>query len=75
MEWHYVFDAEGRLISKETFKPKSYGEFPEDGESVIVPMAPWLWVFSNPFISWAMFMTGMVMAHIAQRAGKGKAAS
>jgi YD repeat-containing protein len=46
-QWHYVFDAAGRLISKNTYQPKSYGDFPEDGESLVVRTATWLWVFRS----------------------------
>ncbi len=74
-QWHYVFDMEGRLISKDSYQPDSYASFPEEGESVVVPTAPWLWIFSSPGISWAVAMTGMVMLVIMQRAGKQKAAS
>lgn len=74
-EWHYVFDLDGRLIAKDTYQPKSYSDFPENGESVVVPTAPWLWVFSNPGISWAVAATGMLMLAFLQRVGKRRAAS
>ena len=65
--WHYVFDMEGRLISKNSYLPKSYDSFPEKGESVVVPTAPWLWIFSNPFISWAVGAMGMVLLIVMHR--------
>jgi hypothetical protein len=73
-QWHYVFDPDGRLISKDTYQPRRYDSFPEEGESLVVPTAPWLWVFSHPGISWAVMVTGMVMLAIAQRSGRRKAA-
>jgi hypothetical protein len=75
-QWHYVFDTDGRLISKNTYRPKSYGSFPEEGESVVVPTAPWLWVFSNPGISWVVAAMGMVILVIMRGgASKRRAAS
>jgi hypothetical protein len=60
-QWHYVFGMDGRLISKSTYRPKSYNSFPTDGESLVVPTAPWLWTFSHPGISWAVVVMGMVI--------------
>ena len=74
-QWRYVFGLDGRLISKSTYQPKTYTSFPDAGESLVVPTAPWLWAFSHPGISWAIAMTGMVMLIIMERAGKRKAAS
>jgi hypothetical protein len=70
---HYVFDMDGRLISENTFQPESYGSLPE-GESVIVPTAPWLWAFSSPGISWAVAVTGMVILGVMHTVGNRKAA-
>jgi hypothetical protein len=69
-QWHYVFDVAGRLISKDTYRPKSYSSFPDEGESVVVRTAPWLWIFASPGISWAAVAIGMLMLFIIQRAGK-----
>lgn len=73
-QWHYVFETDGRLVSKESYRPKSYGDFPKEGESVVVPTAPWLWGFSNPVFSWAIAATGMVLLGIMQKVGKRKTA-
>ena len=51
-DWHYVFDTEGRLISKQSYLPKSYGSFPDKGEATFVPTPPWLLGFSQPIFSW-----------------------
>jgi YD repeat-containing protein len=74
-QWHYVFDTDGRLVSKQTYQPKSYGSFPDEGESVVVPTPPWLWVFSSPGFSWAVLVTGMVILLSVRRVDKRKAAS
>jgi hypothetical protein len=74
-QWQYVFDMDGRLISKNSYRPESYGSFPEEGVSVVVPTAPWLWVFSNPVISWAVGATGMVMLIVIRLAGRREAAT
>ena len=56
---HYVFDTQGRLISK-SHLPRSYYTFPEEGESMFVPTSPWLMLFSHPFYSWGLGLAGMV---------------
>jgi hypothetical protein len=73
-QWHYVFDTDGHLISKNTYPPKSYGSFPGGSESAVVPTAPWLWVFSNPGISGAVLLAGVVILAVMQRAGRRRAA-
>lgn len=70
--WQYVFDVRGRLISKSTYEPKTYSDFADLGESIVVPTSPWLWVFSSPFIAWVVLMTGMGVGGIAQKAGQRK---
>jgi len=72
--WHYVFAMNGTLISKNCYDPRSYDSFPSEGESMVVPTAPWLWTFSHPGISWAVLAIGVVMLLIMQKAGKRKAA-
>jgi len=72
---HYVFDTGGQLISKSSYRPNSYDSFPEVGVSAVVPTAPWLWVFSNPAISWAVLMIGFVPMIVIRLADKRKAAT
>jgi hypothetical protein len=72
--WHYIFAMDGKLISKNTYEPKSYDSFPEEGESFVVPTAPWLWTFSHPGISWAVALMGMVILAIRERPRERKAA-
>jgi hypothetical protein len=75
-QWHYVFDLDGRLLSKQTYEPLFYGSFPDEGESVAVPTPPWLWVFSNENRSIAVLGAGIVILLITQpKPSKRKAAS
>jgi hypothetical protein len=74
-QWQYVFDLDGRLISKSTYRPKSYDSFPAEGASLVVPTSPWLWTFSHPGISWTVIAIGMGILIIMQRTGKRKAAT
>ncbi len=55
---HYVFEKDGTLISKDTCEPAAYDLFPDNGKSIVVATAPWLWPFSNPIISWAVGAIG-----------------
>lgn len=68
----YVFDMEGRLISKDSYKPDTYDSFPDLGQPVVVPTSPWLWVFSKPGYSWAALVIGMALCFVARRSRGGK---
>jgi len=57
-EHHYSFTQGGQLISSETFS-EPYSSLPE-GESVVVPTSPLLWIFSSPFLSWGLALFGFV---------------
>ncbi len=69
-QWHYVFDLNGGLVSKKSYAPDSYSNFPDGGEFYIVPTPPWLWVFSNPFFSWGTAILGMILLIIEQKMKK-----
>ena len=58
-QWHYVFDLNGKLLSKEKYSPASYSAFQGEGQSYVVPTPPWLWVFSSPFYSWLLIALGI----------------
>lgn len=58
-DWHYVFGIDGEQLSKQEYTPKQYSSFPDKGAPAVVPTAPWLWVFSSPFISWGVMMLGI----------------
>ncbi len=57
----YLFNANGELLSERTYSTEdSYSSFPDKGTAYIIPTSPCLWVFSHPFISWAVAMIGLV---------------
>lgn len=56
---HYVFELDGTLVSKEAYAPATYESFPDNGKSMVVPTALWLWPFSHPLISWVFFAIGI----------------
>jgi len=72
---HYVFNLDGRLDSSGTYSPRSYSEFPTPTEAYFVPTALWLWPFSNPFISWGVGASGMVLLIIQSKLSKKRRAS
>lgn len=73
-QWHYVFDMDGGLISKQTYEPKTYNEFPDTGASMLVPTAPWLWIFSHPGYSWAVVALGFLIHYFTPETRKRLAA-
>lgn len=73
-QWHYVFDLSGKLLSKETYTPASYSSFSNEGQSHVVPTAPWLWVFSSPLYSWLSAMVGMVLLIVTEKLSRKKGA-
>jgi hypothetical protein len=68
--WHYEFDLNGHVLSKSTYAPASYSDFPESQEAHWLPLAPWLWVFSHPFLSWTSFIIGIVLVGTHDRLKK-----
>ena len=60
-QWHYIFNLNGDLISKEKFTPKTYDAFNSAGVYLSIPIAPWLIVFSHPFYSWILAIIGMII--------------
>jgi YD repeat-containing protein len=58
--WHYVYDPNGTLLSKESYSPVSYSSFPDEGTTCYVPTPWWLWMFSSPIWSWLVVAVGMV---------------
>ena len=57
----YAFDLGGRLLSSGSYSPSSYSDFADGPEAWFVPTAPWLLVFSHPWISWATAASGIVL--------------
>lgn len=58
-EHHFSFSEDGRLIASTTILPGVFSGLPK-GQSVVVPTSPLLWVFSSPFLSWAVMVIGFV---------------
>jgi len=71
MQLHYVFNTNGKWISKTEYPPASYDSFHDSGQSFVVPTAPWLWAFTNPFISLAAIMVGMILSSMADPSKRG----
>ena len=63
-QWHYVFDESGALISRKNYTPETYSSLDGAGQSVVVPTAPWLWVFTHPGISWAALFVGIIVMQV-----------
>jgi hypothetical protein len=65
-EWHYVFDLEGRVVSKQSYAPASFDSFPDLGRAANVPTSPWGWVFSRPFYALFVGFVGMATLGLVQ---------
>jgi hypothetical protein len=65
--WDFVFDTQGRMISKEKYGATSGPNFRNDGEAMFVPTRLWLWVFSSPFLSFFTMMAGMGLIMLIAR--------
>jgi hypothetical protein len=55
---HYTFTENGDLVSTRTLSEPFDSKGSSD-EWVVVPTSPLLWVFSSPFLSWAVAVVGM----------------
>jgi hypothetical protein len=65
--WHYVFDLQGALLSKEHYPQATYDSFPVEGAAYTVPTAPWLWVFTSPAYSWLAAAVGMLLLFLKDK--------
>lgn len=63
---HYVFTAEGDLVSRTANAPNAVPGPTQNGRSVLVPTRIWLWVFSGPFYSFAAIVPGMLLMMFIQ---------
>src|SRR6202035_4206271 len=52
-EHHYSFAQDVHLIGSESL-PEPFSLLPDEGQSVVVPTSPLLWIFSSPFLSWGV---------------------
>ena len=59
-DWHYVFDMEGHLISKDSYSylPESYYPLSGKSEKLFVPTSLWLLSFSQPMFAWVAAAIG-----------------
>lgn len=73
-DWRYTYTLGGDLITRLSYSPASYSSFPDQGERRLIPTRPWLWVFSSPFISWAVGALGMVVLIVLERKAKRRVA-
>jgi hypothetical protein len=53
------FTENGDLISDASMS-EPYDSLPNNGQSVLVPTSPLLWVFSGPFVSWGVAVVGFI---------------
>jgi hypothetical protein len=56
---HYSFTEDGHLIDSTKITPEAFSAVPK-GQSVVVPTPLLLWVFSSPFLSWAVMVIRFV---------------
>lgn len=66
-QWHYVFETDGRVLSKVSYSPNSYDSFPTEGQGMFVPTNPFLYTFSHHGISWAVALIGMILFAFMER--------
>lgn len=56
-ELHYSFTENGDLISAGSAS-EPFDSLPKNGQSIVVPTSPMLWVLSSPAISWGVGILG-----------------
>lgn len=56
---HYSFSQDGQLISSGRFS-EPFSLLVVESQSVVVPTPSLLWIFSSPFLSWAVAVVGFV---------------
>jgi hypothetical protein len=65
---HYSFTEEGHLVALTRILPETFASLPT-GEPVVVPTQALLWIFSSPFLSWAVAVIGFVGLAILKKIG------
>ncbi len=68
--WHYLFNLQGDIISKEKYVSGSYSSFPDSNLSLNIPTNIFLLVFSHPFISWFFAVIGIATLIILDKIKK-----
>lgn len=71
-QWHYIFDLDGSLISKEKYTPETYDDFSGGTLNLSIPIAPWLIPFSHPFFSWCFIAAGIIVLITLDKKKKNK---
>ena len=67
-EHHYSFTEDGYLIASTTTLPEDFSALPQ-GQAVVVPTSPLLWVFSSPFLSCGVAVIGFAGIAILRKIG------
>jgi hypothetical protein len=67
-EHHYSFTEDGDLIASTTSLPEDFSASPQ-GQAVVVPTSPLLWVFSSPFLSWGVALIGFAGIVVLKKIG------
>jgi len=67
-EHHYSFAQDVHLIGSESL-PEPFSLLPDEGQSVVVPTSPLLWIFSSPFLSWGVAVVGFVGLAVLKKMG------
>jgi len=71
-EMRFVFNTDGKLISKTSYTPARYDSFPVQGSAFFVPTRPWLIFLCSPFIAWVITFAGMSILVVMDQAAKRK---
>lgn len=62
-----IYDLQGQLLNQSTYGGVDAFNAVPAGESMLIPTFWPLWVFSNPFYSWALAAAGLISVIIAQK--------
>jgi hypothetical protein len=68
----FVFDLNGKLLSQKTYPVRDFLDLENSlpaGESTFVPTSWWLYIFSSPFLSWLVMLSGFVPVMLLGRRG------
>jgi hypothetical protein len=65
---HFSFTQDGHLVATERIPQESFSSLPT-GETVVVPTALLVWVFSTPFLSLGVAVIGSIGLAILKKIG------
>ncbi len=63
----YLYDLDGTMLSKGTYAPENYGDYPSSGGAYSVPTKWWLLPFTGPFYSWILGVLGGALLFGAEK--------